>query len=494
MAMSSQSIAEHSYKWTTQFIDGLPVGIVVFDAQLRVQYWNKELSNLSGIHVTEVAERSISDVFTFLQAMDLIHKLEEVFEGKISQVTGFYPFHKQGVKNYYTIRFLPLKNSVGITAGVMEVTPTTKEYMQEHVSKEKEDRFRIMADCAPVMLWMAGKDSECHFFNKGWLEFTGRSMAEEIGVGWASRVHPVDLQVMLNTYMAAFSKHVSFMMEYRLLRHDGEYCWILDHGAPYFDDARNFCGFIGSCIDITPRKLNEEKLQKTTDALLSSNAELEQMTRLASHDLQEPLRTIVSYSQLLMSDYEEKIDAEAEQLLNKIVSASERMKILIQGMLSYSQVTETSAQFIEVDLNLVLEEALRDLQESLQTAHVEITVAELPTVKGIRLQLYQLFLNLLSNSIKYRNVDSSKINIKVELKEQQYIITVSDNGVGFDMRYAEKIFGMFKRLWSRDEYAGEGIGLAICKKIVEAHGGKIWATSSIGIGSAFSFSLPRGTT
>jgi len=233
-----------------------------------------------------------------------------------------------------------------------------------------------------------------------------------------------------------------------------------------------------------------QKLDRQTQALLCSNAELEQFAYVASHDLQEPLRMITSYTTLLAKRYKGKLDQDAEEFIGFAVDGAKRMQGLIQDLLTYSRVGSKAKEFTTVDCESVLSTALNSLALAIAESGAQIEHDPLPKVRGDAGQLGQLFQNLLGNAIKYRNGKAPEVHVSCARQAEQWVFSVTDNGIGIDPQYAEKVFAIFQRLHTRDEYEGSGIGLAVCKKIVERHGGKIWLESELGKGATFFFTVP----
>ena len=352
-------------------------------------------------------------------------------------------------------------------------------------------RFRQLADHAPVLIWISGTDSGYHFFNKPWLAFTGRTMEQEAGVGWAEGVHPEDLHRRMAIYLASFEARVKFRLEYRLRRNDGRWRWILDDGQPMYSISGEFEGFIGSCVDITDRRDSEERLRHANTALRRSNEDLGQFAYAASHDLQEPLRMVRLYSQLLAKKYKGKLDAEADEFIDFITSGATRMHTLIDDLLAFTQVVEGPAE-IDAPVNAaeVLESTLASMRIARECATV--TFGELPMVAVHAQHLGQLYQNLIGNAMKYKSGSSVAIHISARREGAWHVFSVKDDGMGIDPQFHHRIFGIFKRLHGQ-EYPGTGIGLAICSRIVERHGGRIWVDSKFGAGAEFLFTLPAGS-
>jgi signal transduction histidine kinase len=238
------------------------------------------------------------------------------------------------------------------------------------------------------------------------------------------------------------------------------------------------------------RRKVEEDLAKKVDELARSNADLEQFAYVASHDLQEPLRMVSAYTQLLGERYKGKLDENADKFIGYATEGATRMQVLIQDLLAFSRVGRKEVTAANVDCNAVMEEVRQTLTSAIQESGAVITSAELPSVWADRTQLAQVFQNLIGNAIKFRGENPPVISVQAEKAEPNWLLSVSDNGIGIDPEHAENIFVVFQRLHARTEYPGNGIGLAICKKIVERSGGRIWVESQAGAGSSFKFTLP----
>jgi PAS domain S-box-containing protein len=247
---------------------------------------------------------------------------------------------------------------------------------------------------------------------------------------------------------------------------------------------------IGMGIDITERKLAEDALQKRTAELARSNADLEQFAYVASHDLQEPLRAVASYTQLLARRYQHRLDGDAHRFIDRTTAAVSRMQALIRDLLAYSRVGTRGEVFGPTDCEGVLREALENLQAAVAETDATITHDRLPVIAADALQLRQLLQNLIGNALKFRGERPPAVHVSARRVDRMWRFGVRDNGIGIEPEYAERIFVIFQRLHSRRTYPGTGVGLAICKKIVERHGGRIWVESRLGEGTTFCFELP----
>ena len=253
--------------------------------------------------------------------------------------------------------------------------------------------------------------------------------------------------------------------------------------VPVRDQRGRVLGLLGISRDITELKEAEEELAR-------SNRDLEQFANVAAHDLREPLRMVSSYVKLLASRYDSKLDDDAKEFIAYAVDGAERMQVLINDLLEYAHVGTAGLSFEPTDSKDVLDKAIANMSLAIEECHASVTHDDLPTVISDATQLLQLFQNLTGNALKFRSRGKPRVHVGAERRMGEWLFSIRDNGVGFDPKHAQRIFGIFRRLHSRSEYPGTGIGLAICKRIVERHGGRIWAESEPGKGSTFYFTLP----
>jgi PAS domain S-box-containing protein len=461
------------------------------------------VEEVSGISAVRVLGRSMLEVFPSFSEEEDEELLRAALEGKRAARSN-RPFRIAQTADirFYDTFYAPLWNPQGqILGGVLFARDVTERRRTELELQASDARFRVMADSAPVMLWMSGTDSECFFFNQGWLRFTGRTLEEETGTGWAEGIHPEDFQHCMDIYLEAFNERRAFRMEYRLRRADGAYRWILDQGTPRHGQDGHFEGFIGSCIDVEDFKEAEQALARANDELelrvrqrttelRQSNDDLEQFAYAASHDLQEPLRTVASYVQLLARRYEGKLDTDADDFIRYSVDGVVRMQALIRDLLAYSRLSTHKDQFRDVESEEIFAHVLANLHAAIEETGAEVTHDPLPRLHADASRLTSLFQNLIGNGIKFRGAEKPRVHVSAERRGADWVLSFRDNGIGIEANYADRIFVIFQRLHARERYPGTGIGLAICKKIVDQHGGRIWFESEPDRGTTFFVSLP----
>ena len=274
-------------------------------------------------------------------------------------------------------------------------------------------------------------------------------------------------------------------------RKDGTKIPCIVTATPFRGSNGELLGIVEDFKDITERKRMEDSLDQRVKELARSNAELQQFAYVASHDLQEPLRMVASYVQLLARRYKGKLDSDADDFINYAVDGANRMQGLINDLLAYSRVGTHGLDFEQTDCTAVLDQAVANLQEGVKENKAIITHTAMPTVMADAPQLVQLFQNLISNAIKFHGQEPPRIHISAEPKNAEWVFSVRDNGIGIDPQYKERIFVIFQRLHSQTNYSGTGIGLAICKKVVERHCGRIWVESEAGKGATLYFTIPN---
>jgi PAS domain S-box-containing protein len=373
---------------------------------------------------------------------------------------------------------------------------------EEEIFLSKE-RYDIVSKATNDAIWDCDLEKQTIVWNNGITSIFGykpEQVENTFEWGW-NRVHPKDRSEAIAKLVSHLEGGVNtFSDEFRCLCADGSYKYVLNK-VFVMNDAKTGKAkrLIGSLQDISEQKNKElqlselnEKLKERAEQLATSNTELERFAYIASHDLQEPLRTITSFLQLLKRKYAGKLDDAAETYINYAVDGSDRMRQLIMDMLEYSRVNTQLNLNEEVDMQRILDDVLFNYSGKIKLSDAVIVSENLPKVYAMKTQMIQLLQNLISNAIKYQKPNiPPHIIVKAEEKETEWEFSVKDNGIGIDEKYFEKIFVIFQRLHSKTQFTGTGIGLAICKKIIEKHKGHIWVVSALNEGTTFYFTIPK---
>jgi PAS domain S-box-containing protein len=365
----------------------------------------------------------------------------------------------------------------------------TEQQQAQEALRLSEERFRSLVQAASQIVWRADADGIPTDASD---TSSPNLIRSSYGARWLDYVHPADRDRVGQIWQHSVERKVPYHTELRLLCPDGSYAYFEARAVPIFDARGAVREWIGMSININERKQTEEQLQRFAEKLEQRNRELQDFAYIASHDLQEPLRKIKTFSELLQQDYATVLDASGQDYLQRMRASATRMQTLITDLLNLSRVATRGQAFRTVELSQVLQEVLSDLEVASQQEDARIIVHELPAIQADATQMRQLFQNLLVNALKFRRADvPPQIDIFVEpFDEACCRIIVRDNGIGFDEQFAEKVFQPFQRLHGHSAYSGSGMGLAICRKIVERHQGEIFARSTPGAGSEFVVTLP----
>ena len=360
----------------------------------------------------------------------------------------------------------------------------------EEALRESEERFRAIFEESPAGKALIGTDNRFLAVNRAFCEMLGYSAAELTSTTHAALTHPDDLPPSRNGLEALWrGEHESFRTELRYTHRDGHPVWA-DVSTSLLRDPRGGPFHIMAHIqDITERKQAGDELRRTLAELERSNQELERFAYVASHDLQEPLRMVASYTQLLAQRYGDRLDQDAHEFIGFAVDGAARMRRLINDLLEYSRVTTQGDNLAPVDAQAALGQALTNLRAAIQDTGGVVTAEPLPWVLADATQLAQVFQNLVGNALKFRGEAPPLVHITVTPREGAWLFAVADNGIGIDPQYFDRIFIIFQRLHPSHRYPGTGIGLALCQRIVERHGGRLWVESAPGHGSTFYFTL-----
>jgi len=381
------------------------------------------------------------------------------------------------------------KDEIGALAETFNIMTSDLQTSRNKLQSAKDYIDNIIKSLIDTLI-VTDSDGTIKMINKSALELLGYNQDEIIGEKLSVIFPEQDLpkdERLIDTYIR--KEYVS-KAEVRYQTKSGEIIPVSISSSVIKDINDEIDGVVFVAQDISDYK-RAELLARSSEALERSNKELEQFAYVASHDLQEPLRMISSYVQLLKRRYADNLDSDANEFIDFAVDGAERMKILIKDLLAFSRIGTKGEEFKITSTQTILEEIISNLEISIKENNVVITNDPLPDLVVDRTQIMQLFQNLISNSIKYRGDESPKIHIEVQDKYTEWLFCFRDNGIGIEQKYADQIFVIFQRLHGKGEYSGTGIGLSIAKRIVERHGGQIWVESEPGKGSAFMFTIPK---
>jgi two-component system CheB/CheR fusion protein len=508
-----------SYEYAEAMFSIIREAVIVLDENLKVRSANDAFYSIFKLSEEAVQGRLIYElgdhqwnISNLRQLLyDVVSRNEPISGLKI---THYFPGIGEKILILSTKKVIQKTHNEQLILLAFE--DITEHQHAERLLEEREAWFHNMADNAPVMIWVADTNKQMTFFNKNWLDFTGRRPEEESGTGWIENIHKEDIKRVLKEYNTCFDKKELFHVEFRLNRYDGEQRWVMFTGKPTFSTDGNFTGYIGTSTDIDEQKHMVDKLdklvsQRTFDLqeinkeLQRSNSELEQFAYVASHDLQEPLRKIMTFSDRLQT-FNEVLPDLGKKYIEKIEASTHRMSQLIDDLLNFSSSTRADKKFTQTDLDKILKLELADFEVIANQKKASINADKLPEIEAIPVQMEQLFHNLISNALKFskedeapvitisvREVPIAEIDAHPELESSVPHIEIifKDNGIGFSPEFAEQIFVIFQRLNEKRNSPGTGIGLALCRKIVNNHGGKIYAESSPNEGTAFHIILPK---
>jgi PAS domain S-box-containing protein len=382
------------------------------------------------------------------------------------------------------------RDAAGAVAGVFAAArDVTEQKRAEEATRQASAYNRSLLEASLDPLVTIGRDGTLTDVNRAAETVTGYSREELVGTDFAD--YFTDPASARAGYEAAYESGEVRDYPLEIQHADGHLTPVLYNASVYRDAAGAVAGVFAAARDITTQRSAESQLKDTIQELARSNQELEQFAYVASHDLQEPLRVISNYVQLIARRYAGQIDTDADDFINYIVEGATQMKTLINDLLAYSRVSTRGKPFEEVNVGDIMRMVLKALDVAIQESGAVIEYSELPTVFADPTQLTQLFQNLIANAVKFRSERTPEIKVTVKQEDEAWVFSVQDNGIGIESEYFDQLFKIFQRLHTKSEYPGTGIGLAICKRIVERHGGRIWVESEFGVSTTFSFTIPK---
>ncbi|MGO9372596.1 MAG: PAS domain S-box protein [Syntrophobacteraceae bacterium] len=502
-------------EWLSVTLSSIGDAVMATDTKDRITFLNPIAAALTGWRIEEAVGQRVQNIFRIINeqtrqtAEDIVSRV--LREGCIVALADHTALitrdaHEMPIADSAA----PIRDGTGNVIGVVLVfhDVTEKRRTQDSLH-ESEERFRVMANSIPQLAWIAEADGYIFWYNQRWYNYTGTTPEQMEGWGWQSVHNSETLPGVLERWKGSISTGNPFDMVFPLRGADGIFREFLTRVEPVKNANGDVVQWCGTNTDISERKQLEEELRKSRDELEMSveertrelnqavsqlqaaNNELEAFSYSVSHDLRAPLRAIESFSHIIMEDYTEKLDFEGKEALAFIRDNTRNMGQLIDDLLAFSRLGRQEMRVAELDMAKMAHQVFSDLKLTAVDRTIDFHVGALPTAPGDPALIRQVFSNLIANAIKFTRPNECAV-IEVEGRDNgnEHIYLIRDNGVGFDMKYVHKLFGVFQRLHSADEFEGTGVGLALVQRIVHRHGGRVWAEGKVGGGATFFFSLP----
>ncbi len=500
---AEKKIEQAAHRWQITF-DSIPDMVSIQDKDYRLVSVNRAYERAFNLSSDELRGRRCYEVVHHSDC-----PVKDCPHGKTldTQETAVEIIYEPLLKAYFEVTTSPLFGEDGEMLGTVHVAKdvTARKKSEDELKKHREHLEELVAE-------QTNEIRAANSYNRGLLEVSLDTLMTISAEGKLTDVNrAVELvtgvsrnQLIGSNFSDYFTEPEKAEEGYKRVLTDGvilDYPLTIRHASGrttdvmfnatlYRSEGGNVLGVFAAARDVTEIRKAQDEQRTLISELARSNTDLEQFAYVASHDLQEPLRMISSYTQLLARRYKDKLDSDANEFIGFAVDGAVRLQALINSLLTYSRVGRKGNPFAEVDCHKVIAEAIVNLKAAVEESGALIGTDDLPVIRGDEMQLVQLFQNLIGNSIKFRSDENPQIKISARREDSQWVFSVADNGIGIDPRYRDRVFVIFQRLHPRDKYEGTGMGLAISKKIVERHGGKIWFESVPGSGTTFYFTIP----
>lgn len=503
-----EQVRDEQAQFLRKLLDSLPILVGVMTPYGILKEVNRTALEIAKLSPQEVLNKPFEHTYWWAYSEETQAQLRNAIDrAKTGEIIRYDVQIRVGEEQSITIDFMisPMFDSDGsithLIPAAIDITERKKradEIMQLTLETERQRRRlnNILSNVPGVIYEASGSpergEQHIDFISDHTEKMLGYSPDEwsKNPYFWKEIIHPDDWNETVQRSTEIFEMGQSGIIQFRCVTRDGQIKHIEAYSTVLKDADGNHIGACGAMMDITERKQIEEAINQYAEELRRSNEELEQFAYVASHDLQEPLRMVTSYLQLIEKRYANQLDNDAREFIDFAVDGATRMKTLINDLLAYSRVQRSTAEFASVQMQTVVEQVLRNLQLAIEDNEAVITYDDLPRITANQAQMVQLLQNLIGNALKFRSKAPPKIHIGVQRERNHWLFSVHDNGIGIESEYLDRIFVIFQRLHVRDQYPGTGIGLAICKKIVENHSGQIRVESQPGIGTTFYFTIP----
>jgi len=495
----------NSQQWLRMLLDSAEdYAIFAINCQGKIATWNKGSERIFGYTEEEALDQDFAIIFTPEDRASGAPQREA--ERALRE--GYSPderwhLRKDGTRLFISGCVRPLQDEAENVHGFLKVAhDITRSRRVEQALRESEERFRLLADSSPTLIWITDADGQLLFSNRRLLETFGKKLEQMHHLDWHEVVHPEDFPAYDKAFREALAQRKPFRIEIRLRRADGQWRWFDSQVVPRFSDSGEYLGMAGNGSDTTEirqardelARLNEDleqRVQERTARLTETIQELEGFSYSLSHDMRAPLRAMRSFAEILRTEFSQLLGAEGADMLERIANSAARLDQLIQEVLTLSRLRTERVETKPVDLEKLLQQIIGE-RSAFQPSRADIEiVTPLPKVLGHDASLSQCLSNLLDNAIKFVAPEvRPRVRIRAELRNGLVRLWVEDNGIGISKRHQKRIFGMFQRLHSIEEYPGTGIGLTIVRKAAARMGGQVGVESEHGQGSRFWLELP----
>ena len=486
LLLKNDEIYEHS-----------PAGYFTFDRNGIILTLNQTGAEQLGVIKEKLINKSFVEFITpQYRSIFTIH-LDNVFKYKIRHSCEVKVERKYKNTFFALLESVPSNGNVTSEAScITAIIDITRLKVSEETIKESEIRFQNVANTAPVLIWITNADALFTFVNNFWLQYTGRTLGQELGMGWLEGIHPEDLDRFMGIYKSSFDARKPFDVEFRMKKNDGNFKWIISKGVPRFQTDGRFAGYIGSCIDINDQKIIEETVKKFNEELLSLNTSKDKFFSIIAHDLKSPLSGLLGFTEILLDEFDDLQIEEVKEFIGHSHQAAINLNALLENLLEWSRIQ--TGNFALEPSNVNVESVFDDMislfnqYASNKKIRLEKKVDAALEVIADENMFKTIMRNLVSNGIKFTN-EGGSVYLTAIANEKFVNLGIQDSGIGLSRENINKLFRIdlnYTTLGTNKE-RGTGFGLVLCKELVEKNGGKIWVESEVGKGTKFIFSLPK---